>query len=236
MGTIAHFNLSKIRSRYGCLHFVETGTGSGASIEHARGFSFKTLFSIEMIPQLAAAAQRRFSDDSRVRILNGATTTVLPEVLNATPVHEPVLFWLDAHFPGADFGENLAYDAEKNVDLRLPLERELEIIKRLRPLARDVILIDDLRIYIDGPFSNGPLPPLAQTLPPEARHIDFVERLFGDSHKCSKLYDHEGYIVLQPRTSWLPARSLVPPLETLKGIIPWQIKAFVRRNLIGTLA
>jgi hypothetical protein len=197
MGHLRHFDLARVCREHGCRHFVETGTGSGDGLAYAAGLPFETLDSIEIHADIAAAAKRRFEADGRIRIRLGNSTELLPIILAELIADEPVLFWLDAHFPGADLGF-AAYDAEPDVDVRLPLERELEIIAALRPGASDVILIDDLRIYEEGPFKNGNIPDWAQTLPPELRHLQFVERLFAATHETRRDYADEGYLVLVP--------------------------------------
>ena len=86
------------------------------------------------------------------------------------------------------------------MDRRLPLQRELELIARLRRPCRDVILIDDLRIYEDGPFEQGAMPDFAQTLPPHLRNIDFVlRRPWSETHDLQRFHQHTGYLVLAPR-------------------------------------
>ena len=65
---------------------------------------------------------------------------------------------------------------------------------------RDVTLIDDLRIYEDGPFEQGAMPDFAQTLPPHLRNIDFVlRRPWSETHDLQRFHQHTGYLVLAPR-------------------------------------
>lgn len=207
MGHLRVFDLSALRLRYGCRHFVETGTGTGDSLAYAACSKFDSLFSIEIHPEIAAAARSKLQKDTRIRIEVGKSGDVLPELLAHLPPEEPILFWLDAHFPGADFG--LArYDAEPNLQVRLPLEQELEIIRSIRPGGDDVILIDDLRIYEQGPFTNGNIPDWAQTLAPDMRHVRFVDRLFTESHLIERRYEDEGYLVLLPRRRAPPSSKV----------------------------
>jgi hypothetical protein len=235
LGTIAHFDLPKIRSRYKCRYFVETGTGSGRGLEYARNAGFEKLFSIEIIPALAQNAQAHFMQDDRIKIFHGESRILLEDVLAKVPPAVPVLFWLDAHFPGADYGL-AAYDAEKDVGRRLPLQNELETIRRVRPQLRDVIIIDDLRIYIDGPFSGGNIEEYRQTLPPEARNIDFV-REFHATHTCQKIFDHEGYLLLEPRMPWwkpsfsgiVRSHNEFGTMRKIKDKIPKGVKAFIKK-------
>ena len=66
----------------------------------------------------------------------------------------PTLWWLDAHFPGADYGD-AGYGAEEDIDKRLPMEKELKIMVQNRDLSNDIIFMDDLRIYVDRDFVAG---------------------------------------------------------------------------------
>lgn len=199
MGSLARFDLAALARDFRCAAVVETGTGSGAGILHAaRAAAWQRLFTIELFPEVAEKARAVLAAEPRVTLLEGTSEEVLRRLLPALPADEPVLFWLDAHFPGADFGY-ASYDSERDEALRLPLERELRAIRELRPQARDVILIDDLRIYEDGPFASGIMPDFAQTLVPERRHIRFVAELFGETHRIHRLYQEEGYVVLLPR-------------------------------------
>jgi hypothetical protein len=71
----------------------------------------------------------------------------------------------------------------------------------LRPLAasRDVILIDDARIWLDLPFGSGPIPDSLRPLCPAGRDIAFVQDLFNDTHDIHVDLSHEGYVMLTPR-------------------------------------
>lgn len=184
---------------FGCRYLFETGTGSGDGLKYASFFRFEKLFSVEIHPQLAAAARRQVSGDSRIRILNEPSTQALKRILPDLDRNKPVLFWLDAHFPGADFGL-ASYEAETDATLRLPLQQELELIGQLRKSCRDVILIDDLRIYEDGTYEDGPMPEFAQTLPAALRNLAFLDRfLLSATHDLQKVYKDTGYLVLTPK-------------------------------------
>ncbi len=114
------------------------------------------------------------------------------------------IFWLDAHFPGVDLGF-ASYDAEVNLDTRLPLERELDVIHRVRGGFQDVILIDDLRIYEKGPFEHGNMDRVGQG--DVAKYgLEFLEK-FRKRYTIEKIYRDEGYIVLSPHPPPLARRS-----------------------------
>jgi hypothetical protein len=97
---------------------------------------FERIFSIEFDPGLAQRAARRFATDARVRILEGDSAKVLPELLKS--VSEPAVFWLDAGYWG---WANLARDPE-----RLSVEVEAALS---HPVKGHVVLMDDARM-LDG--------------------------------------------------------------------------------------
>lgn len=213
MGNLAHFDLTDLAGRYGLKTFVETGTGAGDSLYHAASLRiFDFLRSCEINPELADRAYWRFSSLTHIGVYKMSSARFLAAMLPAlTP--DPVLFWLDAHFPGADYGLASYDDPDVlNAD-RLPLAQELYTIRALRPhcAADDVILIDDARIWLDSvgteSFKNGPLPDHLRSVCPTARSIEFINEAFFATHNVAVSPDDEGYIVLTPR----------PLLETEHG-------------------
>ena len=199
MGSLRFFNLQPMMEQYGCRYLVETGTGIGDGIHYASYYAFERLWSVEIHPDIAATARERFANDPRVEILERPSEEALAALLPSIDRAKPIVFWLDAHFPGADFGL-ASYKDEPDIDRRLPLERELELIGRLRNPCRDVILIDDLRIYEDGPYGDGAMPDYAQTLPVEMRNIGFATRApWSKTHDLQRFHQHTGYLVLTPK-------------------------------------
>jgi len=199
MGSLRFFNLQGLMEIFGCRSLFETGTGNGDAVHFASYFHFDRIWSVEIHPELAARARERFAGDQRIEILNTTSEQALETILRAIDPDRPIMFWLDAHFPGADFGF-ASYGDEQNIDVRLPLQRELDLIARLRRPCRDVILIDDLRIYEDGTYEDGPMPEYAQTLPPALRNIDFAQSSpWSETHNLERLYPSTGYLVLTPR-------------------------------------
>lgn len=199
MGTLRFFNLQSMMEGYGCRSLFETGTGMGDGVQYAAYFHFERIWSVEIHPDIAATARERFVGDARVEVINATSEEALSRVLPTVPHDAPILFWLDAHFPGADFGL-AGYKDERDGDRRLPLERELALIAKLRHPCRDVLLIDDLRIYEDGPYEMGAMPDFAQTLPPERRNIDFaLRRPWSETHDLARYHQHTGYLVLTPK-------------------------------------
>jgi hypothetical protein len=196
MGVLADFDLSGLIADYGCRHLVETGTGVGRGVDEALKHDFRQIFSIEIMHKLALEVALRHSAEHRVTIIHGKSEKGLLEALAEIPPAEPALFWLDAHYPGADF-RLATYDSEKNHDIRLPLERELRLLAANRDIGGDVILIDDLRIYEDADYDEGPCPD--HSLPaPEFRHLRFVDEILGKTHRIERSTRRTGYLCAYP--------------------------------------
>ena len=124
--------------------------------------------------------------------------TALRRVLPKVARTDRILFFFDAHFPGeGDKQAFKGYLAAEPAELKLPLEEELKLIRELRGDCADVIVIDDLRIYENGPFESGNMPDWAETLDPEEKSIDFVLDLFP-GRRLIRDYRDEGYLLILP--------------------------------------
>lgn len=193
MGRIKRFNLKKIMAQSRADYFFETGTWKGDGLAYASKFSFKKLYSSEIIKSVAEKAIARFEQDKRIKIIIDSSTNALTTTLKN--INGNCIFWLDAHFPGAEEGLK-DYNEEDEESIKLPLQKELEIISTRKEQYKDVILIDDLRIYEEGAFESGNLPD--NVLPPKVRNTHFAQELFGTTHDIIKFYEDEGYLVLIP--------------------------------------
>ncbi|HEX3384446.1 MAG TPA: hypothetical protein VHS53_04625, partial [Mucilaginibacter sp.] len=81
------------KSQYGL--FIETGTYLGEMVEAQRA-NFRRVYSIELSPELFESARKKFLSDTRVTILQGDSSDVLPTLLGQ--INEPGIFWLDGHY------------------------------------------------------------------------------------------------------------------------------------------
>lgn len=194
MGSIKRFDLNRIIKEFRTSYFFETGTFWGDGVAYALKSPFKKVISVEIIPEIADKARQRFSNNKLVEIIESSSEDALTNRISQ--IDGNCVFWLDAHFPGADAGMN-NYDENMNDSLRLPLNIEIEIIHKLRKKYRDVLIIDDLRIYEEGPFMNGNVP--TDALPPGDRNIDFIFASYRSTHVILRCYFDEGYILLFPR-------------------------------------
>lgn len=194
MGHVDRFDLNKLIKEYNISIFIETGTGIGVSLEYALKFPFKKFYSIEIIEELFNVAKNKYGGDNCI-ILNKTSKEGLNQILTELGDNKNVMFWLDAHFPGADF-QLSSYSSTKDNELRIPLESELREIKRVRDTTNDIFIVDDLRIYEDGNFSGGNWVD-RRTL--GGNGIGFIYELFGDTHEISRDYRDQGYIQLLPK-------------------------------------
>ena len=199
MSSLSFLNLEPYFKRYGVRHFVETGSGEGGGISYAIKFPFVSIYSTEILKDQAEKLNQQFSGDGRVTVVGGSSVTTLDLLLpNLNLKGGTILFWLDAHYPGGDLGRN-SYDYEQDLDLRLPLEKELETIRRhrLKLGFRDVIICDDLRIYERGPFTSKNLDEIG------LRHIGKYDSGFLDAwsgtHNIIKLYEDTGIVIMEPK-------------------------------------
>lgn len=203
MGNINSFDIQNILNNNQLDAFVETGTLHGDAVEFIRQYNFKEIYSIEIIEDLANKASARFKDDDRVSILTGHSADVMSSLVNQLDCN--TLFWLDAHFPGVDSRHNEMTDTIKK-EYNAPLKKELESIAKRVENYNDVIIMDDLWVYEDGPFEaglfNNHMKNMGWNVTRESlcgESIDFVWNLFDKTHNIRKFYHQQGFVVVTPK-------------------------------------
>jgi hypothetical protein len=123
----------------GLRSLVETGTWQGGMASALQG-DVDRLVTIELDPALAARARSLLEPWPHVKVLEGDSGKVLPQVLRSIDV--PCCFWLDAH----DSGPGTARG-----DRETPLRQEVEAIVA-HPVAGHVVLIDDAHLLGRGDY------------------------------------------------------------------------------------
>ena len=73
-------------------------------------------------------------------------------------------------------------------------------------MSNDVIVIDDLRIYEDGPFETGNWDERSKY---GGDGIEFIEKLFEDTHYVGRSYNAQGFVILFPVTKEMGDNLLV---------------------------
>ena len=193
---------------YDIKNFVETGTGIAEVVRAVHDVdSNLTIHTIEVVPEIYDQNKIRFSYLKKVNWHLGGSAQVLSEVVPT--LEGNTLFWMDAHFPGADVGLS-SYGDEKDMDKRLPLKNELETILASRDVSNDVFVIDDLRIYEDGPFETGNWDERTKY---GGDGIEFIENLFEDTHYIGRSYNAQGFVILFPVTKEMGDNLLVGSAE-----------------------
>lgn len=115
--TLAQFDITRA--------FIETGLAGGQGVQAALDAGFPRVVSIELDQRCIDACRPKFVGKP-VTLLQGDTVVQLKVLL--TQIHEPVVFWLDAH-PDHDS----------------PVLQELAAIAQ-HPIKTHTVLIDDRRL------------------------------------------------------------------------------------------
>ena len=115
--------------------FIETGSYYGDGIQQALDEGFKTIYSIELSPELYQECKKRFCDNFNVHLILGDSQYVLADILKN--IDRKVTFWLDGHHCGGNSATG---------EQRFPLIFELDAIKG-HYIKEHTIIIDDLRCF-----------------------------------------------------------------------------------------
>jgi hypothetical protein len=196
MGQLRFFDIREIKERYNLDIFIETGTGLGDSLSYVYNFDFEELYSIELYKEVYDVVYEKFKNKLNIKIINKSSYDGLNDILSKLDKNKRILFWLDAHFHGSDFGYT-TYGSEKDNKIRIPLEEEIKLISSYRKDCNDYFIIDDLRIYEDGDFQNGNWDDRKKF---GGDGIDFIYDNLKD-YNILKDYRNEGYIICIPKNN-----------------------------------
>jgi hypothetical protein len=131
------------KCKYKLTALIETGTGAGGNAVHAGlVWGFEKIASCEINYDWALQAYQTFLNNDRVLIIPKKSIDALPMMVEFVGDRRR-LFWLDAHFP-TEF-------VPETPEEMIPLRKELEYIKTLPGIEKDVILIDDARLFDPDP-------------------------------------------------------------------------------------
>jgi hypothetical protein len=197
MGELNVHNLKEFMDSYGCSVFVETGTGIGTGLKYAHKFPFERFYSIEINHELFNRNKNKFN--GKVTLINDSSPDGLIQVGQYIK-NDICLFWLDAHFPGADF----QLDTYKGVmrkylrNTNLPAIKELRTLSLIRPKKKDVIIVDDLCLFEDGPYELKPGLDRKKYGYPSIKPI---YEMYEKTHNIKKVYRHQGSLVLTPKAA-----------------------------------
>lgn len=207
MGEITSFNLSEFIEKYKIDIYFETGTGQCTSLEYASKFNFKKLYSVDIDEDLYQSAKNKFIDNEKIVLLNDLSTNAIIQTVPTISKDYNVLFFLDAHFPGADF-HKITYEESiiKYKEIAFPLIEELKLITDLRDMSKDVIIIDDFVLYDQKnenyeSIKSGNIWKYGWLQDELKIKTDgkIVMDMFSNTHDIIKDYRHQGYLILTPK-------------------------------------
>jgi hypothetical protein len=190
MGSLYDFNdkcknLQTLKDVHNSTVFVETGCFRGNSLSMAVTLPFEKFYSCDIDKEMVEFCLNRFSDKP-IEIYNTNSIEFLKTLLPALKDVPSVMFYLDAHLPEHD---KTSGEVLKENELNFPLEEELELISSFRKNNNDIIIIDDLRIYEDGPFEGG-------VWKERSRFNLSFDFIHSYGYDIKKFYSQEGYILL----------------------------------------
>ena len=199
MGEINIFDLTPYVEKHNCKTYFETGTGKGICLSHALNFDFEKFYSVDLDEELVNDAKNRFVGYS-LTLINDYSSKALEQYV-PTLAQEPVFFFLDAHFPGADF-HKMSYEESIRTykEEAFPLHLELQSIKKSRNTDKDVFLIDDFKLYEEGDYEFGgwAYSGLQEELGLVTKS-QFIYDLFKDTHTFEKSLRHQGFLFIIPK-------------------------------------
>jgi hypothetical protein len=199
MGEINIFDLTPYVEKHNCKTYFETGTGKGVCLSHALNFDFEKFYSVDLDEELVNDAKNRFVGYP-LTLINDYSSKALEQYV-PTLTQEPVFFFLDAHFPGADF-HKMSYEESIRTykEEAFPLHLELQSIKKSRNTDKDVFLIDDFKLYEEGDYEFGgwAYSGLQEELGLVTKS-QFIYDLFKDTHTFEKSLRHQGFLFIIPK-------------------------------------
>ena len=187
MGSLGAHPIKYYIEKYELTAMLETGTGHGEGANIGVRSGLTKILTCEIDRDNWNRAMSESDARHLIWFYLGDSVEVLPMMLDKLN-GERLLIWLDAHL------------GEAPVDKRLPLEKELQILTSKRDCNKDVIIVDDLRLY-DRTLWDGAFNVFEHVKNPEM--IISKEEIEGFflNHKIIVSTKNEGALVFLPRES-----------------------------------
>lgn len=191
MGSLRSFdeyckNLKQLIQQTNATVMVETGCFRGYSIDFGLSLGFDKIYSCDVDPEMINYCRDLFRDKP-VELLQSTSVAFLDLIARKKLQDiDSVVFFLDAHLPG--FNKSNGKEIQDTL-LNFPLQEELAVINRYRSDKNDIIIINDLRLYEDGPYESGNW---------DERNKYKVDLSFLSSYNyiIKRFYRQEGYLLL----------------------------------------
>lgn len=140
MSHLHNLPIKEFKEMFGLDAILETGTRDGTSIDAGIEAGYKLITSCDIDKGMYENAVKDYRKYPGVKLFLGDSATVMTEMLK-TVKGKKTLFWLDGHI--SEPFEQSKYKKK----YALPLQSEIDIIKKTRNIDNDVIIIDDLNFY-----------------------------------------------------------------------------------------
>jgi len=205
MGQITAFDLNYFINNFKTTVYFETGTGIGESLSYANKYNFNKFFTVDIDKELSNRIKERYSHQKNIEVICDYSKNAIIDYLPKIPQSDNILFFLDAHFPGADF-HKISYEESIRTykEDAFPLQKELELIIKYRDVKNDVFVIDDFVLYENGDYDTikegvvWKYEWLQEELGLKT-NSDFIYNLFEKTHDFRKDTRHQGYLVITPK-------------------------------------
>nr|WP_159465260.1 class I SAM-dependent methyltransferase [Scandinavium goeteborgense] len=226
MGFLKRFPLNTLVTNNNVSHLIETGYGIGNSCRAALVAGFEEAMSCEIYQPLYEKYLQGNHGNITVSPVDSLTfleSTSVGETLNN---HRSLIF-LDAHYPGSDYGKE-EYNSDKwERNVQLPLISELRSLKG--KIDNAAVIIDDCRIYLkDFKVVSGSMPDHAVHEFDRENEFRTLLNSFSDTHSLHWYAEDTGYALLWPHTF---TGEAIKPL-----ILPGDVtsKFMINRGVVGT--
>jgi hypothetical protein len=206
MGALREHDLSPLIEEFGLEYYFETGTGKGECLLHALKYPFKNYYTVDIDEELVEQVYKNINSYAKdINLLVGKSIDILGEYVPQIPQESPVLFFLDAHFPGADF-HKCTYEESIREHMKdaFPLEEEVQIISKNRDVSKDVFIIDDFILYEEGDYDCinyncvWEYGWLQEELDLKT-NSQFLYDMFEKTHDLTKDLRSQGYLIITPK-------------------------------------
>ena len=201
MGELNIFDLNTLIDKFNCKIYLETGTGIGVCLSHALKYNLEKYYSIDLDDKLIQKAKAKFENEN-VQFYNDYSHKALEKIVPKLPKDKSILFFLDAHFPKADFSE-ITYEESISTykEDAFPLLKEIKTIKKHRDISKDCFIIDDWKLYDPDQayeFGGWEYKDLQDSLGLKTCSSEILEN-FKDTHNFQIALRHQGFLFATPK-------------------------------------
>lgn len=161
MSRIKDFPIEKYKEQFGIRIMIETGTFEGDSTRYALEHDIFPIYTCDV-----QKFRMKPMDESKVHFYIGKSVKCLPIMLESAPKDQPALIYLDAHCDPKLFRTYLS-DIDTDDSDPVPLLEEIDVILKNRDVSRDVIIVDDMHLYVGDILGGGRLNGWSTPMPPK---------------------------------------------------------------------